>query len=49
MEAATAEHQRLMETLPKLGYDIVTVPKIPPSARADFVLARLGGGTAPVA
>ncbi|MGY2845688.1 putative ATPase [Bradyrhizobium sp. USDA 4509] len=43
-EAATAEHRRLMETLPTLGYDVIHLPKLSPSARADFVLATLGGG-----
>ncbi|GKQ49365.1 AAA family ATPase [Bradyrhizobium sp. Ce-3] len=42
-EAATAEHQRLIATLPMLGYDITNLPKLSPSARADFVLATLGG------
>ncbi|MBR0895652.1 AAA family ATPase [Bradyrhizobium tropiciagri] len=42
-EAATTEYQRLMETLPTLDYDLVVLPKIPPYARADFVLATLGG------
>ncbi|PDT76915.1 AAA family ATPase [Bradyrhizobium sp. C9] len=40
-EAATAEYQRLMEALPTLGYDVISLPKISPSARADFVLATL--------
>ncbi|QOZ34846.1 AAA family ATPase [Bradyrhizobium sp. CCBAU 53421] len=42
-EAATAEYQRLMQALPTLGYDVINLPKISPSARADFVLAMLGG------
>ena len=41
LEAATAEYQRLAETLPKLDYDVITLPKTSPSARADFVLATL--------
>ncbi|MGY4478689.1 AAA family ATPase [Bradyrhizobium sp. USDA 3364] len=48
-ETATAEYQRLMETLPSLGYDVIILPKVSPSARADFVLATLGGCAAPVA
>lgn len=43
-EAAMAEYRRLMETLPTLGYDVIHLPKVSPSARADFVLATLGGG-----
>lgn len=42
-EAATAEYQRLMETLPALGYDVIGLPKLSPSVRADFVLTTLGG------
>ncbi|MHC2463066.1 AAA family ATPase [Bradyrhizobium embrapense] len=42
-EAATAEYQRLMETLPRLDYNVISLPKISPSARADFVLTTLGG------
>ncbi|MCP3418363.1 AAA family ATPase [Bradyrhizobium brasilense] len=41
-EAAMAEYRRLMETLPALGYDVIHLPKVSPSARADFVLATLG-------
>ncbi|WP_076860393.1 AAA family ATPase [Bradyrhizobium mercantei] len=41
IEAATAEYRRLMETLPMLGYDVISLPKNSPSARADFVLATL--------
>ncbi|MCC8981979.1 AAA family ATPase [Bradyrhizobium acaciae] len=48
-EAATAEYQRLMQTLPGLGYDVISLPKTSPSARADFVLATLGGGIPPMA
>ncbi|QIG91524.1 MULTISPECIES: hypothetical protein [unclassified Bradyrhizobium] len=42
-EATTAEHQRLIETLPTPDYDVVNLPKTSPAARADFVLATLGG------
>ena len=49
-EAATAEYQRLMQTLPTLGYDVISLPKTsPPSARADFVLASLAGDARPEA
>ncbi|WP_375783519.1 AAA family ATPase [Bradyrhizobium sp. Pha-3] len=47
-EAATAEYQRLMQTLPMLGYDVISLPKTPPRERADFVLATLGGGVASI-
>ncbi|MGN1285564.1 MAG: AAA family ATPase [Bradyrhizobium sp.] len=48
-EAATAEYHRLMQTLPMLGYDVIILPKSSPSARADFVLATLGGQVASTA
>jgi len=41
-EAAAAECQRLMQAFPLLGYDVINLPKSPPSARADFMLATLG-------
>lgn len=47
-EAAMSEYQRLMETLPTLGYDVISLPKISPSERADFVLATLGGNPASI-
>ncbi|MEN3349562.1 MAG: hypothetical protein V7632_3197 [Bradyrhizobium sp.] len=49
LEDAIAEYQRLLETLPALGYDIIDLPKISPSARADFVLATLAGDGRPAA
>lgn len=45
-DAAAAEYQRLIATLPTLGYDVIDLPKTSPPARADFVLAALGGVTA---
>ncbi|WFU36998.1 AAA family ATPase [Bradyrhizobium brasilense] len=48
-EAATAEHRRLMETLPALGYDVIHLPKTSPAERAHFVLATLSGGVLPKA
>lgn len=42
LEAATKEYRRLIEALPALGYEVITLPKTSPSARADFVLATLG-------
>ena len=44
-EAAVAEHRRLLHAYRRLGYDIVVLPRIDVSARADFVLARLAGAT----
>ncbi|WP_244484876.1 AAA family ATPase [Bradyrhizobium tropiciagri] len=48
-EAATTEYHRLMQTFPMLGYDVAILPKSSPSARADFVLATLGGEVASTA
>ncbi|MGL3207874.1 AAA family ATPase [Bradyrhizobium sp. BR 1433] len=48
-EIAAAEHRRLMETLPTLGYDVISLPKISPAERADFVLTTLGGCVLPKA
>jgi predicted ATPase len=36
-----AEFERLREALPWLGYEVITLPKAPVSARADFVLSNL--------
>jgi len=40
-EASLAEYYRLQTQLPTLGYEVITLPKTPVSARADFVLAVL--------
>jgi len=40
-EASLAEYHRLRRELPALGYDVITLPKTPVAARADFVLAVL--------
>jgi predicted ATPase len=40
-DAAVTEYQRLAETYPALGYEVVLLPKISTPARADFVLAAL--------
>lgn len=42
---AVAEYERLLAGLPRLGYEVIIVPKVSVSARADFVLAALGGPT----
>lgn len=49
IEAAVAEYHRLIETLPKLDYEPIILPKTSPSARADFVLAALGDPASPAA
>jgi len=41
MDAALAEYDRLLVDYPSLGYDVITVPKIGVSDRADFVLQTL--------
>jgi predicted ATPase len=41
IEAALAEYHRLEQALPRLGYQVILLPKAPVSARADFVLATL--------
>lgn len=40
-EAALAEYARLETTYPLLGYEMVILPKMPVTERADFLLARL--------
>ncbi len=42
-EAALAEYGRLETVFPFLGYEVVTLPKTPVAARADFVLGILSG------
>ncbi|MBA3879594.1 MAG: ATPase [Sphingobium sp.] len=42
-ETAVEEHEQLARAYPALGYHAVELPRVSPSARADFVLARLGG------
>jgi predicted ATPase len=41
LEAGVAEYERLHRQLPALGYEIFILPKVPVSARADFVLRIL--------
>jgi predicted ATPase len=40
-DAAVAEYERLLETYPTLGYEVVTLPRVAVSARADFILSSL--------
>jgi len=43
-DAAVIEYERLVETYPMLGYEIILLPKIAVEARADFVIAALAAG-----
>jgi len=40
-EAGLLEYHRLERTLPVLGYEVIPLPKVAVSARAEFVLATL--------
>lgn len=40
-EAGLPEYYRLKKALPALGYEVMPLPKVAVSARADFVLAAL--------
>ena len=40
-DAAIAEYERLLEAYPALGYDVVTLPRVAVSVRADFILRSL--------
>ena len=42
-DEATAEYARLEELFPKVGYEIVLLPKAKISERADFILKCLAG------
>jgi predicted ATPase len=37
-QAGLEEYERLRRELPALGYDVVLLPKVAPSARAEFVV-----------
>ncbi|MFA7415523.1 MAG: AAA family ATPase [Rhizobium sp.] len=39
--AAEEEYERLLPLYPQLGYRTVILPKVPPQARADFLLQQL--------
>jgi predicted ATPase len=41
VEAAIAEYDRLLSVYPSLGYEVIVLPKVGVSERADFVLQRL--------
>lgn len=40
-DAAVAAHADLMATYARLGYSLIDIPRLEPSARANFVLAHL--------
>ena len=40
-DAALAEYERLENTYPALGYEVIVLPKAPVDERVDFVLALL--------
>jgi hypothetical protein len=41
-DAALAEYDRLSRVYPALGYEVIVLPKVGVSERADFVLRALG-------
>jgi predicted ATPase len=41
LEAAIAEYERLLETYPALGYEVLILPKVGVAERADFVLQNV--------
>jgi len=41
MDVALAEYSRLLETYPSLGYEVLILPKVGVSERADFILNAL--------
>jgi predicted ATPase len=40
--AALAEYERLLEAYPRLGYEVVVLPKVSVAERAEFVLRSFG-------
>lgn len=44
LDAALAEYSHLLETYPSLGYEVLILPKVGVSERADFILQALDGG-----
>lgn len=41
-DTAFAEYERLTKTYPALGYEVLPLPKVTTTARADFVISSLG-------
>lgn len=49
-DSAVAEYERLMQAYPRLGYELIVLPKISVEERADFILQQLrlhAGNTLP--
>ena len=46
-EEAVAEYERLLRAYPGLGYDLIELPRVSVSERADFVRERLAASTGP--
>jgi predicted ATPase len=42
LEAGVTEYDRLLDVYPSLGYEVIVIPKVGVSQRADFVLRTLG-------
>ena len=40
-DVAVAEYQRLLDVYPSIGYEVIILPKVSVSQRANFVLSRL--------
>ena len=41
LDMALVEYSRLLETYPSLGYEVLILPKVGVSERADFILNTL--------
>jgi predicted ATPase len=41
LDAAIAEYERLLRAYPALGYDVIALPKVGVSERADFIMHTL--------
>jgi predicted ATPase len=41
LDVTLAEYSRLLETYPSLGYEVLILPKVGVSERADFILNTL--------
>ncbi|WP_243652615.1 AAA family ATPase [Novosphingobium sp. PhB165] len=46
IDAAVAEYNRLLQAYPRLGYEVVILPKAPVEERADFLLGLLDNSPA---
>ncbi|TNC64918.1 AAA family ATPase [Rubellimicrobium roseum] len=45
MDEAVAEYERLLVACPALGYEVIHLPRVSVTERADFVLASLAAAT----